>query len=121
MLSKLQLQAYQDLEKALLELQKLLYASNPERTSLQKNFQIVQQIFQQQVMILTDDELDPAIAQRWQSIQIEIHRSLRLLEMDMMFLHSSKQAATVEARLNTLRDRIQKIIGYCQVMLQESE
>lgn len=112
-------QAYQEFLRTLLDLQNLSTASNTDAASIQQNFQNVQQIFQKQVAILTSDEVDPAIASRWQSIQTEIYRAIRLLDTDILFLRSSRQAATTEARLKTVSDRTQKLIGYCQALLQE--
>ncbi|MGK7874305.1 MAG: heterocyst frequency control protein PatD [Xenococcaceae cyanobacterium] len=121
MLPKLHCQAYQEFLTALLELRDRATAPNLEAASLQENFKQVQQVFQGQIMILTSDGLDPAIAPRWQSVQTELHRALRLLEMDIMFLCSSRQAATAGQRLASVSDRLEKIIGYCQLLLQCGE
>lgn len=119
MLHKLHLQAYQSFEKTLLELQDLARASNPEPAALLKHFQQVRQVFDRQIMILSEDELEGAIASRWQSVRTEIHRALRLLEMDMLFLNSAKQTATARTRLDSLQARIEQIVGYCQLVRQE--
>ncbi len=117
MLPELHNQAYQTLLNALLEFRDRATAGNLEVDSLQKKFQQVQQVFQGQIISLTSDGLDAAIAPRWQSVQTEIHRALRLLEADILFLRSSRQASTSQQRLASLSDRLEKIIGYCQVML----
>ena len=112
-------QPYQEFLRTLVELQELATASQLDLALLQQNWQLVQVIFQQQIIILTSDGLDAGISSRWQSLQTEIHRSLRLLEMDIIFLRSSRQAVTVRGRLKSAGDRLDQLIGYCQVLLQE--
>ena len=81
--------------------------------SIKEQFQRLQTFFQQQIVPLTSQELDETIAIRWQSLQTEVHREFRLLNTDMLFLASSKQAKTKSQRLQSLCDRLDKIIGYC--------
>lgn len=118
MLSPSHRQPYQELWEALEQLQK--YTDNPdvEGSAVLESFQQVQCIFQEQVMTLTSEGLDPAVAPQWQSVQTEIHRAFRLLEMDVMFLQTSRKAATSQARKTTMRDRLEKMMGYCQALLQ---
>lgn len=110
-------QAYQALLSKLLALQTVSTA-NSDTADIEQVFQSMQQIFQAQVLNLGSDELDLEISSRWQSLQTEMQRSMRLLSTDMVFLRSSRQAATSEQRLATVRDRTQKLIDYCQAMLQ---
>ena len=118
MLPKSHLSAYQEFLTVLLTLRDQATTEPPDAAYLQETFARVEQIFQSQIMSLPDDSLDPEIASRWQSVQTEIYRALRLLKTDIMFLRSSKQAATAEQRLAAVGDRLEKIIGYCQVILQ---
>ena len=118
MLPKSHLYAYQEFLTVLLTLRDQATAEPPETDGLQETFERVQQIFQSQIMSLPDDSLNSEIASRWQSVQTEIYRALRLLKTDIMFLRSSRQAATAEQRLAAVGDRLEKIIGYCQVILQ---
>ncbi|HEY9689523.1 MAG TPA: heterocyst frequency control protein PatD [Coleofasciculaceae cyanobacterium] len=48
-----------------------------------------------------------------QSLQVEIHKQLRLLEMDRAFLRTARQAVTVAQRRSAMRDRIGVLLGYC--------
>ena len=117
MLPTSHLSAYQEFLTVLLTLRDQATAEHPEAAALQETFERVQPIFSQ-IMSLPDDLLDSEIASRWQSVQTEIYRALRLLKTDIMFLRSSRQAATAEQRLAAVGDRLEKIIGYCQVILQ---
>lgn len=77
----------------------------------------LQKIFQEKIMILTSDDLEPELACRWQPLQTEIYRAFRLLTTDMMFLRSSVQSSTTKTRLVTVIQRLEQIIAYCQTML----
>ena len=85
--------------------------------TLQPEFASLQQWFQEHLIPLSPEELEPAIAVRWQSVQTEIKREFRLLTTDVIFLASSRQTATQEKRLQSVGDRVQRLIDYCQVIL----
>ena len=77
----------------------------------------LQKIFQEKIMNLNSDDLEPELVSRWQSLQTEIYRSFRLLTTDLMFLRSSVQSTTAQARLVKVTERLDQIIAYCQVIL----
>lgn len=93
----------------------------PQNTSIDQNFQQLQTFFQQNILPLTDAELDKAIALKWQSVQTEIKREFRLLSTDILFLNTSRQASTKDAKLQSVDQRIAKLINYCQIMLSERQ
>jgi hypothetical protein len=122
MLPTLHQKAYQKLLTVLRALREQIDSPNSRVTAIQEKFQQIQQVFQEDIMPLKSDELEGAIASRFQSVQTEMHRALRLLGTDILFLRSSKQAATSEQRLAAIRDRLDQMIGFCQAMLTfESE
>ncbi|OKH21221.1 hypothetical protein NIES593_16535 [Hydrococcus rivularis NIES-593] len=122
MLPTLHQNAYQKLLTLLRGLREQIDSPNSRVTVIQEKFQQIQQVFQEDVMPLESDELEGAIASRFQSVQTEMHRALRLLGTDILFLRSSKQAATSEQRLAAIRDRVDNSIGFCQAILTfESE
>ena len=118
MLPKSHSQAYQEFLTVLLTLRDRATAEPPNVAALQTDFERVQQIFQGQIMSLDSNEIDPTILPKWQPVQTEIYRALRLLGTDIIFLRSSRRAVTSEQRLTAVRDRLEKVIGYCQAMLQ---
>jgi hypothetical protein len=110
--------AYQEFLTLLEQLQRdCIFSTEVNVASLQQEFQAVRQYFEQRIVPLTSEELDESIAPRWQSLQTELRRELRLLTTDMMFLGSSRQPETKDARLQSIGDRLEKISGYCQAML----
>ena len=74
-----------------------------------KQFSDLQQWFQQEIMTLTDQELDTTVISLWRSLQTEIQREFRLLSTNILFLASSRQASTREKRLKIIGDRINEI------------
>jgi CII-binding regulator of phage lambda lysogenization HflD len=121
MLPTLHQKSYQKFLTALLGLQEEIDAPNSRVAALSEKLQEVKQVFQDEVMPLESEELQGDLAFRFASVQTEIHRALRLLGTDMMFLRSSKQAATSQQRLSAVRDRVNQIISYCQGMLTFEE
>jgi hypothetical protein len=54
-----------------------------------------------------------------QSYQTEINKQLRLLEIDLMFLRTARQAATTGQRWKMVSDRLQLLIIYCDALLSQ--
>ncbi len=94
------------------------YKSAPSLT--RKRFQGITKWFEQNITDLSQQDLDLAIAPRWQSVQTEIKREFKLLSTDILFLASARQNATQIKRIKSISDRLTKLIGYCQIMLNKS-
>ncbi|MBW4577921.1 MAG: heterocyst frequency control protein PatD [Aphanothece sp. CMT-3BRIN-NPC111] len=110
---------YQEFLKALLQLLHTAQeAALNEDTSLNSSFGEVQQIFQRQILSLANDDSDSVLNSQIQPYLTEIHRLMRLLPMDITFLHASRHSATALARQVTLSDRIKTLIGFCEALLQ---
>lgn len=93
-------------------------ADNLEDASLERTFQEVQQISTSLILGGNGDDSNQALAPRIQSILTEIHRQMRLLQMDVMFLKASRQSATALTRQRIMSDRIKTLIGYCEALRQ---
>lgn len=118
MLHPLHRQRYQDFQNALEQLQEIAIAQNLELDRLQENHQNVQQLFQEQIASLNADDVAPEYASRWQSLQTEIYKQIRLLQTDLMLFKASRSTVTSGSRLASLKTRINTLIGYCKAMLQ---
>ena len=75
----------------------------------------LQTFFIEQIVPLEDANF------REQSYKTEINKQLRLLEVDVMFLKGAKQSSTSQARLNTITERVDTLIGYCQAIMHPEE
>lgn len=118
MLPMLHRQCYQEFQQALEQLQTTTSDTEIEGAKLRNALQTVQQLFQQQIATLNADELAPNQVARWQSLQTEIHKQMRLLQTDVMLLLSSRQSATSQRRTSEVRNRLNTLIQYCQALLQ---
>ncbi|WP_019507595.1 heterocyst frequency control protein PatD [Pleurocapsa sp. PCC 7319] len=122
MLSPSHNRAYQDFLILLTNFKSFL--GNPEEkkanSQIQQKFQELQHWFDKNVTDLDEQELEKAIASRWQSVQTEIKREFKLLTTDILFLKSARQQSTQTKRIQSISDRVTKLIGYCQVMLANS-
>jgi hypothetical protein len=115
-------QHYQKLQQTLEQLQGHVAQVSPEgtdlRSELMSEFLKIQNFFQLQVANLNPDLLSLEMQSKVGSYQTEINKQLRLLGTDLMFLKSARQASTAEQRRTQIRDRLEALIGYCKVLLQ---
>lgn len=118
MLPLLHFQHYQAFQQALEQLGKTLSISPGEESMLLERYRNLQQLFQSQIATLSADDVAPEYTPRWQSLQTEIYKQMRLLETDMMLLQASRSSATSERRVLSVRDRLNTLIQYCQALLQ---
>lgn len=109
--------AYQDLKNLLIELKRSLGIEVIELGQVNRQFQDLARWYEQNIVRLQDQTLDRTVASRWQSVQTEIKREFKLLTTDILFLASARQNSTQSKRLQSIGDRIDKLIGYCQIML----
>jgi hypothetical protein len=109
--------AYQDCLNLLVQLEN--YYQNPKKDRNEELWTNLNQFFQQQIIPLTDEDLEGETASRWISLQTEIQREFRLLKTDWLFWVSARQPVTKEARAKSVLERLRKLISYCQMMLQD--
>lgn len=118
MLPLLHRQRYLEFQQALQQLHSCVTATHFEMSALRDIFQEVQQVFQTQITTLSADDLAPDYTSRWQSIQTEVYKQMRLLQTDTMLLLSSRSWETSQRRIVSVCDRIKTLIQYCEVLLQ---
>ncbi|MBR8828956.1 MAG: heterocyst frequency control protein PatD [Gomphosphaeria aponina SAG 52.96 = DSM 107014] len=118
MLPKSHCEAIQELITVLKGLGEEARVSEPDPTLLLTQSQKGQKILQEKFIILNTDELAPDLASRWQLIQTEIHRELRLLATNIIFLRSSQSSATAQSRLANVLEHIDKILTACELLMQ---
>ena len=106
---------YQELATFLDEFRTNVTAGKLNAGELRPQLAKLQAFFSQQIVPLVDAN------SREQSYKTEISKQLRLLEVDMMFLQGAKQLTTSQARLKTIEERIDTLIGYCQAITQPTE
>ena len=108
--------AYQEFLNLLEELSSQLNSS--DKTISQGIWHNLQEFSQQKLFSLTGDDLDESIVQQWRSLQTEIQREFRLLNTDMLFLGASRQTKTKEVRLQSIRDRITRLVKFTNMEIE---
>jgi hypothetical protein len=98
----------------LLEQLRLDAASNQlDAPKLREGVLFLQKYFQQEIVPLLEESY------REQSYRTEISKQLRLLDVDAMFFQGAKQAATAQARLQTIGSRLTTLIQYCEAVTKQ--
>jgi septum formation inhibitor MinC len=117
MLPKLYHQCYQEFIGLLEQLQQAVAAAQLGAKGLRQSFLEAQQFFQQQILSLDTDDLEPADEPRVRSYQTEISKQMQLLGMDVMFLQAARQPQTAKTRQTQILQRLQILISYCEAMI----
>ena len=118
MLPPLHRQCYLDFKLTLQQFQATATATDLQLNTLRDHFQEVQQLFHSRIASLSADDLAPESVSRWQSLQTELYKQIRLLETDIMMLQASRSSATSSSRQTKVRDRIHTLIQYGEALLQ---
>ncbi|MBV8886153.1 MAG: heterocyst frequency control protein PatD [Chroococcidiopsidaceae cyanobacterium CP_BM_RX_35] len=118
MLPEIHRQRYLELKQVLEQMQQTVAMPLLELPRIQKNLLYLQQFFQQIIVSLNINDLEPADEARVQSYQTEMSKQLHLLGMDVVFLQAARQSETIQQRQTQIRDRLQTLIGYCEALLE---
>lgn len=118
MLPPSQSQHYQEFQQALEQLRDRMASPDLGVATILEPFQQVKQLYYDRIASLSADNVAPDLASRWQSVQTEIYKQMRLLETDMMLLQASRSSATFNSRVSSVSDRLNTLIQYCQSLLQ---
>lgn len=106
--------------KALIPFKESLELAQPNLLKVQKQYDQLQQLYPPDLSWEDPDQAaSSAIASRQQAIHTEIHRALRLLQTELLFLQASRQKATIEQKLYLARLRVDQLLGFCQKLQQE--
>lgn len=76
------------------------------------------QFWQTHLASATGEDLPPQVFAPWQSLHIEIHRELRLVNVDLMFLARSRTPATLAQKQQAVGDRLNKLQQYGDRLIQ---
>ncbi|MEM8780331.1 MAG: heterocyst frequency control protein PatD [Cyanobacteria bacterium P01_G01_bin.49] len=120
MLPKSYHQSHVELLEILLKLQKQITANDVDIIAIKASYEQLKQVFHQKIMSLSTKELDSSQIIFWQSAQTEIHRTVRLLATELLFLQSARQTKTTEQRLSKISRSLEQLIIYCQKLIDES-
>lgn len=109
-------QPYQQLQQKVEDLQESL-TSSIDSLALKTAIAALQTFFQTQIWNLNLQNLEPNLEHQVRSINVEIDKQLRLMNMDGLFLQAARQENTIEQRKQQIRDRLLLIVRYCDGLL----
>ncbi|NJO39291.1 MAG: heterocyst frequency control protein PatD [Cyanobacteria bacterium CRU_2_1] len=112
-----QQQIYLTFQQSLQSFQAVYMTDRTSKLAIQPAFQTLRQIFQQQILTLDLDSLDPIEAAKVQSYHTEMNRQLRLMGMDTLFIQTAKQSTIANQRWEQVNDRLNTLIQYCNILL----
>ncbi|MEL6221074.1 MAG: heterocyst frequency control protein PatD [Cyanobacteria bacterium J06627_8] len=101
--------------------QMLLELESGETQLLKQQHTKIQHIFQAHILTTDIEQLQPLTSSQLQSIHTEMSRELRLLYTELMFLSTARNQTTVEQRKTQVGDRLNRLIQYCEFVLQQSQ
>lgn len=128
MLPEIDRARYREFQQALEQLQGMATAAASvggaaDATALSQGFSEalsgVQQFFGREILAHPPQDVSAEVASRIQSCHTEMHKQLRLLATDAMFLRSARSPETFRARQIQASDRLKTLIGYCSALLEE--
>ncbi|MEM9216976.1 MAG: heterocyst frequency control protein PatD [Cyanobacteria bacterium P01_F01_bin.150] len=85
--------------------------------TLMDQFKLLKAVWTEQQERLIDMELP----QYGQALHTEMHKQFRLMEVDIIFLNTARQAKTIVQRKQQLDDRLCKLLEYCETGIKLSQ
>lgn len=89
-----------------------------DQTQLSDQLGQLQSRFQAQIQTLSWEDWPGQQRSLLRSIQVEMHKQMRLLTTDLMFFRTAKQANTLAQKQRDIRDRLTNLQGYCDAILK---
>jgi hypothetical protein len=112
------LDQYQIFQMAVAKLAKdLTPAPELSPSDLKGHLTLLQATFSQTIARIDLTDIPPPANHRLQSLQVEIAKELRLLQMDLLFLQTAKQPQTVAHRKQQMQGRLATLLRYCAIVL----
>jgi hypothetical protein len=116
------LDQYQIFQIAVANLAKdLTPTSDLSQADLKHHLTGLQATFSQTIARIDLTDIPPPANQRLQSLQVEIAKELRLLQVDLLFLQTAKQPQTVAHRQQQMQGRLTTVLRYCAIVLMPPE
>jgi hypothetical protein len=87
-------------------------------TDLKHQLTRLQSTFSEIIASIDLTDIPPPANHRLQSLQVEIAKELRLLQVDILFLQTAKQPKTVAHRQQQIQNRLDTLLRYCAIVLK---
>jgi hypothetical protein len=112
------LDQYQIFQTAVAKLAKdLTPATELSPIDLKRQLTSLQATFSDTIARIDLTDIPPPANHRLQSLQVEIAKELRLLQIDLLFLQTAKQPETIAHRQRQIQSRLGTLLRYCGIVL----
>lgn len=91
------------------------------KNQIKLGFERLRNCYEKQLVNLNEQEIEPNIVSRWQSVQRELQREFKLLSTGILFFISAQTKTTKQKKLTNIQHNTTKLIGYCQIMIQKDK
>ncbi|MGD1875351.1 MAG: heterocyst frequency control protein PatD [Mastigocoleus sp.] len=115
----LNLDKYQHFAMLLANFHQNISKTQVDISTVMQKFTEIKQYFQQTVIPVTEEEMTSLAQTNLQSYRTEMSKQIRLLEMDILFLKGARQEKTIQTRNQSISDRLNSLIRYCEAMKVE--
>lgn len=88
---------------------------------LRQNLTNLKKFFMEEILSTKTNVVNYSSRIPEQSYLTEISKQMRLLEMDITFFQGARQASTLQNRLNSICDRLNILIKYCNALTQNPD
>ncbi len=114
---------YHLLAKLLIQMREELIASqiNVDKQKLRQNFTSLKHFYLEEILSAKTNIVNNSSHGREQSYLTEISKQIRLLEMDITFFHGARQTETFQNRFNSICERLNIIIKYCDALTHNAD
>jgi hypothetical protein len=76
------------------------------------------ELFETDILTQNIDHLPDPIAGKMRSYLTESHRLLRLLSIDLMFIATARNPATIQQRRQSYQAKLDLLLEYCQAVIK---
>lgn len=95
--------------------------TNVNKQKLRQTLISLKQFFREEILSVKTDLVNDSSPVSEQSYLTEISKQMRLLEMDVTFFQGARQADTLQNRLNSICDRLNILLKYCDALTQKTD
>lgn len=92
--------------------------TNVDKQKLRQTFTSLKHFYLEEILSAKTDVVNDSSHGREQSYLTEISKQIRLLEMDVTFFQGASQAGTLQNRLDSICERLNILIKYCDALTQ---
>ncbi|MEB3311385.1 MAG: heterocyst frequency control protein PatD [Snowella sp.] len=119
MSSKTHLQILHDFLTLLDDFRESIIQPQPNAETVKQKFQVIENRFTNDILSVSDEEVNPKLLSIWQGLLTEMNRSLRLVKTDLAFFEAAIKAGKLP-KYKRMQQNLDQIRGICSFCLKEA-